>query len=121
MVDPDRYDPILNLASPFAAFSLQKYSYERQTDSNIFFDKFKYVSKLDKKKGEDTATFKETFTYYDKDNNKGIKYRENIHHWNMPSKERLIDIVKTSGFRHVENIDLVRCGREYQYLVYFSK
>lgn len=121
MVDPDRYDPILNLASPFAAFSLQKYSYERQTDSNIFFDKFKYVSKLDKKKGEDTATFKETFTYYDKDNNKGIKYRENIHHWNMPSKERLIDIVKTSGFRHVENVDLVRCGREYQYLVYFSK
>jgi hypothetical protein len=39
----------------------------------------------------------------------------------MPSKERLIDIIKTSGFRHIENVDLVRCGKEYQYLVYFSK
>jgi ubiquinone/menaquinone biosynthesis C-methylase UbiE len=121
MVDPDKYDPILHLSSPFAAFSLQKYSYARQTDSNIFFDQFKYNSKLEKKKDEDSATFKEVLTYYDKDNNKGIKYRENIHHWNMPSKERLIDIVKTSGFRHVENVDLVRCGKEYQYLVYFMK
>ena len=39
----------------------------------------------------------------------------------MPSKERLIDLFKTSGFRHVENVDLVRTGKEYQYLVYFTK
>lgn len=121
MVDPDKFDPILNLASPFAAFSLQKYSYDRQTDSNVFFDKFKYLGRFDKKKGEDNAIFNETLTYYDKSNNNGIKYRENKHHMTMPSKERMIDIVKTSGFRHVENVDLVRCGKEYQYLVYFTK
>jgi hypothetical protein len=39
----------------------------------------------------------------------------------MPSKERMIDIFKTSGFKHVETVDLVRAGKEYQYLVYFSK
>ena len=92
-----------------------------QTESNVFFDKFKYIGALEKKKGEDNAIFKETFVYYDKDDNKGNKYRENKHHWMMPSKERLIDIAKTSGFRHIENVDLVRCGKEYQYLVYFTK
>jgi len=30
LVEPDKYDPLLDLASPFAAFSLQKYSYDRQ-------------------------------------------------------------------------------------------
>lgn len=121
MVDPDKYDPILDLATPFAAFSLQKYSLERQTDSNIYFDKFKYTGKLIKKKDEDDAEYNEVFTYYDKSDNGGKKYRENKNRWIMPSKERLIDLFKTSGFRHVENVDLVRTGKEYQYLVYFTK
>jgi ubiquinone/menaquinone biosynthesis C-methylase UbiE len=121
LVDPDKFDPLLDLATPFAAFSLQKYSYERQTDSAIYFDKFKYLGRFNKKKGEDDATFTETFTYYDKADNKGAKYRENKNHWVMPSKEHMIDIFKTSGFRHVETVDLVRCGKEYQYLVYFTK
>jgi len=121
MVDPDKYDPLLHLASPFASFSLQKYSFERQTKSSVFFDKFKYIGELQKKKGEDNAIFQETFTYYDKDDNHGNKYRENKHHWMMPSKERMIDIIKTSGFRHIESVNLVSSGREYQYLVYFTK
>jgi ubiquinone/menaquinone biosynthesis C-methylase UbiE len=121
LVDPDKYDAMHNLASPFAAFSLQKYSFDRQTESSIFFDKFKYIGKLKKKKDEDKATYEETFAFYDKSNNGGTKYSENKHHWNMPSKERLIDIFKTSGFRHVENVDLVRCSKEYQYICYFTK
>ena len=121
LVDPDKYDPIHNLASPFAAFSLQKYAYERQTKSDIFFDKFKYIGKLNKKKNEDDAVYEETLSYYDKEDNKGTKYRENKHHWNMPSKERMIDIIKSSGFRFEEAVDLVRCGKEYQYIVYFTK
>lgn len=121
MVDPDKYDPVLDLASPFAAFSLQKYSLDRQTDSTIYFDKFKYVGRLNKKKDEDDAEYSETFTYYDKSDNSGKKYRENKHKWIMPSKERLIDLFKTSGFRHAETVDLVRTGKEYQYLVYFTK
>ena len=121
LVDPDKYDPIHNLASPFAAFSLQKYSYDRQTKSDIFFDKFKYIGKLNKKKNEDDAIYEETLSYYDKEDNGGTKYRENKHHWNMPSMERMIDIVKSSGFRFEEAVDLVRCGKEYQYVVYFTK
>ena len=121
LVDPDRYDAIHSLASPFAAFSLQKYSFGRQTDSTIYFDKFKYIGKLKKEKDEDKATYEETLSYYDKGDNGDVKYRENKHHWNMPSKERMIDIFRSSGFQHLESVDLVRCGREYQYLVYFTK
>jgi len=121
LVDPDKYDAIHNIASPFAAFSVQKYAFERQTESSVFFDKFKYSGKLVKDKNDDAATYQETLSYYDKSNNGGNKYRENKHHWNMPSKERMIDIFKSSGFRNQENVDLVRCSKEYQYVCYFTK
>ena len=41
MVDPDKFDPKLDLATPFAAFSLQKYLIDRDPVSEIFFDQFK--------------------------------------------------------------------------------
>jgi len=121
MVDPDKFDPLLDLASPFAAFSLQKYSLDRQTDSAIYFDKFKYLGQFKKKRDEDDAEYNEIFTYYDSDDNGGKKYRENRHSWFMPSKERLIDIFKTSGFQHVEDVHMLNTGKEYQYLCYFTK
>ena len=40
---------------------------------------------------------------------------------NLEIKERLIDIIKTSGFRHLETQDLVKVSKEYQYLVFFTK
>jgi len=119
MVDPDKFDPLLHLASPFAAFSLQKYSFERQTKSEIYFSKFKYIGEFLKKKNHDDAQFKETFVYFKPEN--GIKYREQTHEWNMPSIERLIEIAKSSGFRLKEKVSLTPASKEYQYLVYFTK
>lgn len=121
LVDPDKYDPIHDLATPFAAFSLQKYSLDRKTDSQIYFDKFKYLGNLKKKVDEDPAEYNEIFTYYDESDNGGKKYRENKHYWMMPSKERMIDIIKTSGFRHIETVPLLNVGKEYQYIIYFTK
>ena len=121
LVDPDKFDPLHDLSSPFAAFSLQKYNIERQTESIVYFDKFKYTGKLKKKAEEDDASYDEVFSYYDPANNNGVKYRENKLSMYMPSKERMINIIRTSGFTHVETVDLVRCGKEYQYLVYFTK
>jgi hypothetical protein len=119
MVDPDKYDPILNLASPFAAFSLQKYSYDRQTKSEIYFTNFKYIGDLHKKKDHDDAEFKETLVYFYPKN--GVKYREQTREWTMPSVERLIELAKTSGFKLEEKVHLVSASKEYQYLVYFKK
>jgi len=122
MVEPDKYDPLLDLSSPFAAFSLQKYSLDRQTKSEIFFDKFKYTGTFNKKKDEDDATFSEILTYYDTDSSpEHIKYREQRQNWTMPSLERMIEIAKTSGFRLKEKVHMVSCAKEYQYLVYFTK
>jgi SAM-dependent methyltransferase len=118
VVDPDKFDPLLDLASPFAAFSLQKYSYERQTKSEIYFDDFKYSGEFHKKLNEPDATFSEMFTFF---NPADIKYREQVHKWNMPSLESMIEIIKSSGFRVSEKIDLVSVGKEYQYLFLLTK
>jgi ubiquinone/menaquinone biosynthesis C-methylase UbiE len=118
VVDPDKFDPLLDLASPFAAFSLQKYSYERQTKSEIYFDEFKYTGEFHKKMNEEEATFSEMFTFF---NPGDIKYREQVHKWNMPSLESMIEIMKSAGFRVSEKIDLVSVGKEYQYLFLLTK
>jgi ubiquinone/menaquinone biosynthesis C-methylase UbiE len=119
MIDPDKFDPLLDLASPFAAFSLQKYSYERQKKSEIYFHDFKYTGQFNKNPDEDNATFDELFTFFNPVDD--IKYREQTHKLNMPSLERLVNIFQSSGFRVQEKIDLVSVGKEYQYLVVFSK
>jgi SAM-dependent methyltransferase len=118
VVDPDKFDPLLDLASPFAAFSLQKYSYERQTKSEIYFDEFKYTGEFRKKMNEEEATFSEMFTFF---NPGDVKYREQVHKWNMPSLESMIEIMKSAGFRVSEKIDLVSVGKEYQYLFLLTK
>jgi len=118
VVDPDKFDPLLDLASPFAAFSLQKYSYERQTKSEIYFDDFKYTGEFHKKLNEPDATFSEMFTFF---NPADVKYREQVHKWNMPSLESMIEIIKSAGFRVSEKIDLVSVGKEYQYLFLLTK
>jgi len=61
-------------------------------------------------------------TYYDTEKSpNNIKYREQKQRWNMPDLESMIDTIKTSGFRMQEKIHMVSCGKEYQYLVYFTK
>jgi hypothetical protein len=122
LVEPDKYDPLLDLASPFAAFSVQKYSYERQVKSEIFFDDFKYTGTLQKKKNEEDTVFNEVLTYYNPETSPGkIKYREQKQRWYMPDLESMIETIKSSGFRMQEKVHLISAGQEYQYLVYFMK
>ena len=122
LVEPDKFDPMLDLASPFAAFSLQKYSYERQMKSEIFFHDFKYTCTFIKPKNNEDAAFSEVFSYYNtKTSPNNIKYREQKQHLHMPSLESMIDSIKSSGFRMHEKVDLVSCGKEYQYLIFFTK
>lgn len=122
LVDPDKYDPLLDLASPFAAFSLQKYSYERQTKSEIFFNDFKYTGTFQKKKNQEDTVYSEVLSYYNTETSPNhIKYREQKQRWYMPDLESMIDTIKSSGFRVKDKVHLVSCGKEYQYLVYFTK
>jgi hypothetical protein len=39
----------------------------------------------------------------------------------MPSIDSMIEIIKSSGFRISEKVDLVSVGKEYQYLCLLTK
>ena len=121
VMHPNKFDPVLELASPFAAFSLQRYSDKRIVDSEVYFSDFKYASSFKKEEKDDDATWNETITFYDPEKHDGVKFREQKQSMTMPSIERITDIFKSTGFVLRETIDLVSCGREYQYLLYFQK
>ena len=116
LVNPDKFDPILDAASPFAMFSLQKYSKERVLDSEVVFDQFSYKSRFVKEREE--ATFEETITFNEPTDH---KYREHKHRLYMPSVDAMLDIVQSSGFSRHEMVDMTPAGYEYQYLVFFTK
>ena len=116
LVDPNKFDPILAAASPFPAFSLQKYSTERIIDSDVFFDSFKYRSRFVKDPHDDEARFEEVFEFHDPP-----KYIENNHMLHMPPVDAMLDIVRSSGFTRQEMVDMTSVGYEYQYLIYLSK
>lgn len=118
---PNKFDPVLELASPFVAFSLQRYTDSRIVDSEIYFDQFKYQSKFIKKNDDDDAEWNEIITYYDPDKHGGVKFREHKQSLTMPPMERIVDIFRSAGFVLRDTVDLVSCGREYQYLLYFQK
>jgi SAM-dependent methyltransferase len=115
LVDPEKFDPILAAASPFPAFSLQKYSKQRVTESDVFFNEFKYHAKFIKDTGDETSTFEEVFTFPDN------TYREHKHRLFMPSLSHCIDLIRSSGFTLKEQVDMTSVGYEYQYLLYFRK
>jgi ubiquinone/menaquinone biosynthesis C-methylase UbiE len=114
LADPNKFDPILDAASPFLAFSLQKYSSERVIDSDIFFDKFKYKSRFIKDPEQDEARFEEVFEFPD-------TYREHVHRLYMPTISNMLDIIRSAGFTRHEMVDMTPVGYEYQYLIYLSK
>jgi SAM-dependent methyltransferase len=112
-VNRDKFDPILESASPFTAFSVQKYSKDRVTKSSVTFDKFEYTAEF--KNNENTSEFLETFKFKDG------KIRKNTHNLHMPVMEKLTKEIEAAGFTYKEFIDLTPVGYEYQYLFCFLR
>jgi ubiquinone/menaquinone biosynthesis C-methylase UbiE len=113
MVNRDKFDPILESASPFTAFSLQKYSKKRIRTSNVTFDKFEYTAEFSN--DEHHAQLDETFKFKDG------KIRRNLHKLHMPVMEKLVTEFEEAGFIYKEFIDLMPIGYEYQYLFCFVR
>ena len=112
-VNRDKFDPILESASPFTAFSVQKYSKERIMKSHVTFDKFEYVAEFSNQDYD--AVFEETFKF------KNGKVRKHVHKFHMPTMESLVNEIEQAGFAYKEFIDLTPIGYEYQYLFCFSR
>lgn len=115
LVDPDDFDPVLEASSPFPAFSLQKYSNKRITESEVDFDNFNYRAKFIKKHHSDDAIFEEYFTFKDK------KIRQHRHNMHMPPKQKILDNAKTAGFILDDIVDMTPAQYEYQYIAILKK
>ena len=113
MVNRDKFDPILDSASPFMAFSVQKYSKKRVSKSSVAFDKFDYTAEFTNQ--DHVAQFEEVFKFKDG------RTRKNIHSLHMPDMEKLVTEIEAAGFIYKEFIDLMPIGYEYQYLFCFVR
>ena len=113
LVNRDKFDPILEAASPFVAFSVQKYAKERVTKSKVSFDKFDYTAEFNLQ--DNHAEFDETFKFKDG------RVRRNKHHLIMPTMESVVREIEDAGFTFKEFIDLTPIGYEYQYLFCFVR
>jgi ubiquinone/menaquinone biosynthesis C-methylase UbiE len=113
VVNREKFDPILEAASPFVAFSVQKYSKERVTHSKVSFDKFDYEADFSLDGGR--AEFREDFVFADG------KRRRQVHTLRMPTMAQIVSEVEGSGFKYKKYIDLTSIGYEYQYLFCFVR
>ena len=113
LVNREKFDPILEAASPFTAFSVQKYSKERVTRSKVTFDKFEYEADFHHE-GEN-AEFREEFKF------KNGKIRRQVHNLRIPRMESVVGVAEDNGFVYKQFIDLTGIGYEYQYLFCFTR
>lgn len=113
LVNREKFDPILESASPFVAFSVQKYSKERVTRSRVAFDKLEYEANFDLH--DSLGEFTEVFTFKDG------KRRKQVHRLLMPTMAQVVAEVESCGFKYKEYIDLTGIGYEYQYLFCFVR
>lgn len=113
LVNREKFDPILEAASPFVGFSVQKYSKERVSRSKVSFDKFDYEADF-QHEGSD-AKFREEFRFKDG------KVRRQIHSLRIPTMDEAVAEVERAGFTYKKFIDLTSIGYEYQYLFCFVR
>ena len=113
LVNREKFDPILESANPFVAFSPQKYAKNRISRSKVSFDKFNYEAEFDHE-GDD-AEFKEMFKF------KNGKVRKQIHKLKMYTMEAIVQAAESAGFKYKQFIDMTPIGYEYQYLFCFVR
>jgi SAM-dependent methyltransferase len=115
LVNREKFDPILEAASPFVAFSVQKYTKDRVTRSRVAFDKFDYEA--DFTLNGDNAEFREEFRF----KGKGGKTRRQTHSLRMPRMETVVARAEANGFTYKQFLDMTGIGYEYQYLFIFVR
>jgi SAM-dependent methyltransferase len=113
IVNKHKFDPILEAASPFVGFSIQKYADERVTKSSVTFDEFEYSG--DFQLHGSRAMYEEIFKFKD-----GRTRRHEQRVW-MPNIDAIVAEIAAVGFKFAEHVDLTAIGYEYNYLFVFQK
>ena len=113
IVNKQKFDPILESASPFVGFSVQKYADDRITKSQVFFEEFEYVG--DFQLHGSRGAYVEDFQFKD-----GRVRRHEQRVW-MPNIDVLVKEITDIGFKLSHHTDMTPIGYEYQYLFFFQK
>lgn len=116
LVDRNQFDPILPSGNPFNIISPQSYSPTRITETALTFNGFDYTAKFNLDKSSNTALFKETFK-----DMKTNKMRIHNHMLYMEPISNTLVMIKQSGFIIKEQIDMIQCAYDYQYLYVLYK
>ncbi len=119
LVNREKFDPILETASPFVAFSVQKYAKDRVTRSRVSFDKFDYEADFTLE--GDHADFREEFRFKNAGRAGGGKVRRQTHSLRMPRMETVVARAEANGFTYKQYLDMTGIGYEYQYLFIFVR
>lgn len=116
VVNKYKFDPILDSASPFAGFSIQKYADKRQTKSKVTFDKFDYEAEfmLNDDTPSSGAEFREAFNFKD-----GSR-RKQKHSFYMPEIKKIVSSATYAGWTYKAYLDTTALGFEYGYLLFFT-
>ena len=113
IVNKLKFDPVLESASPFVGFSVQKYADERITKSTVTFDEFEYTG--DFQLHGSRAMYEEEFKFKD-----GSRRRHEQRVW-MPNIDAIVAEITGVGFKMAHHSDMTAIGYEYQYLFIFQK
>jgi SAM-dependent methyltransferase len=108
-----KFDPVLESASPYLGFSIQKYADERVTKSDVTFEEFDYTG--DFQLHGSRGVYEEVFRFKD-----GRTRRHEQRVW-MPNIDVLVKEITDVGFKLDRHEDLTPIGYEYQYLFFFTK
>jgi SAM-dependent methyltransferase len=113
IVNKHKFDPVLESASPFISFSVQKYADDRITKSEVFFDEFEYTG--DFQLHGSRGTYVEEFLFK---NGKSRRHEQRV--W-MPNIDVIVKEITDVGFKLSHHTDLTPIGYEYMYLFFFQK
>jgi 2-polyprenyl-3-methyl-5-hydroxy-6-metoxy-1,4-benzoquinol methylase len=112
VVNKHKFDPMLESSSPWLGFSLQKYTKERITRSEVVFNKFKYTGEFDLQ--DPAAEFRETFRFNDK------TVRRQKHQFRMEDMKEIVGMATAAGWEYIGNVDLTPVSFEYAYHLHFK-
>lgn len=114
LVNPDKFDPILDKASPFPLFSLQRYSKKRVNKTDLEFNNFHYTANF--KQNGKLSSLTEIFNWKNED-----KIRKQRHQFYMPDINEMKKFIKNAGFKLNKITHLGPVGFEYQFIYHFKK
>lgn len=115
VVNPDKFDPVHTVASPFVGIKAQDYSQRRLTESQIHFDGFKYFSNFIFKK-ENVVHMEEEFHFHD-----SKMVRKQTHVMIMPPIDVLVSYFTKYDLHLKKTFSLDLVDRSYEFILNFQK